>query len=41
MWFYDKNRMDYDNLVLFVGLVYTALGLKGEENSFSQLEREL
>lgn len=31
--FYDKNQIDYDNLALHVGLVYTALGLKGEENS--------
>lgn len=39
MWFSDKNQMDYDNIELFAGLAYT-LGLKGEEKSISQLEKE-
>lgn len=38
--FYDKNQIDYDNLALYVGLVYTALGLRGEEKSTSQPEKE-
>lgn len=40
MCFFDKKQMDYDYLELFAGLAYTSLGLKGEEKSFSQLEKE-
>lgn len=32
--------MDYDNISLYVGLVYTGLGLKGEAKPISQPEKK-